>query len=85
MLVPDRPSPTLIDGVCGVSDCRLPPGHDADIIARAMGYEWEVRNPLPGLEASFYICAACAHRQAHQCHADAAIAGYIHEPLPCCR
>jgi hypothetical protein len=84
MLAPDRPSPTLAAGVCGVSDCLLPPGHPADLEAKALGYEWEVRDPMPDLIAPFYICAACAHRQAHQAHDEAIVAGYSRPPLTCC-
>jgi hypothetical protein len=83
MLVPERPLPTFTGGVCGY--CRRPPLHDADIAAQALGYAWETRNPLPGLEPAFFVCAACAHAQAHETHAEAAAAGYSRPPLTCCR
>ncbi len=76
MLVPERPSPTLHGGVCGVSTCKQPPGHPADLAARERGYVWETRDPLPGLEPAFYICAACVEEQALQVRRENVAAGY---------
>ncbi len=82
MHVPEHPSPTLHNGVC--ASCKQPPGHPADREALALGYEWTTRDPLPGLEPAFYICAACVHEQAHATLAAAEAAGYVRAPLGCC-
>ncbi len=84
MLIPERPLPTFTDGVCAVSDCGLPPGHPADLAALALGYAWDTRDPLPGLEPAFVVCAACVHAQAHEMRADAEAAGYTRAELACC-
>ncbi len=83
-LVPERPSPTLADGVCGVSDCDHTPGDPEVLAAQTLGYGWETRDPLPGLEPAFFICPACVHAQAHETHAAAEAAGYTRADLACC-
>ncbi len=82
MLVPERPSPTLAGGRCAC--CKREPLHDADIAAQALGYAWEQRDPLPGLEPAFYICAACVHKQAHELRTGDDGAEYARKPLTCC-
>ncbi len=76
MLVPERPSPTLTDGVCGVSDCDHTPSVLAVLAAQALGYAWETRDPLPGLEPAFFICPACVQEQAVAALRENVEAGY---------
>lgn len=40
--------------------CGRKPGHPDDLEAFMEGHAWRTREPLPGLAAPFWICAACA-------------------------
>ncbi len=75
MHVPVRPPRTPQGEHC--VRCDLTPGHDADLAAWAAGYAWTVREPLPGLEPPFWICASCAQAEAEASRAANIEAGYV--------
>ena len=62
MLIPERPSPTLTNGVC--ASCHREPDHPDILAALVAGQEWVVVDLGHLGLAPFYRCPVCEHELA---------------------